>query len=124
MSGGRLGPEVRRLRTQAGLSLRAFAAELDISAAHLSDIEHDRRRPSERLLRKIAHELRDVGAAFHSLEMLVTGLDRETREWAASTPGARAVLRKILESGQDPAGILRVLDEAFADRDGRRGRTA
>jgi hypothetical protein len=45
--------------------------------------------------------------------MLVTGLDRETREWAASTPGARAVLRRVLETGRSPDEILRVLDKAF-----------
>lgn len=95
------------------MSLRGLAAKLGISAAHLSDIEHNRRRPSEELLQRIAHELESVGTTFASLEMLVTGLDRETREWAASTPGARAVLRRVLETGKKPDEILRALDKAF-----------
>ena len=113
MKGPHLGQELQRLRKKAGFSLRGFAGKLGTSAAHLSDIEHNRRRPSEELLQGIAHELRGVGATFASLELLVTGLDRETREWAASTPGARAVLRRVLESGRRPDEILRALDKAF-----------
>lgn len=108
-----LGQEVRRQRLEAGITLRGLALRLGISAAHLSDIEHNRRRPSEKLLQKIAHELRGVGTTFASLELLVTGLDRETREWAASTPGARAVLRRVLEYGQSPEAVMRALDKAF-----------
>ncbi|MHB8079257.1 MAG: helix-turn-helix domain-containing protein [Candidatus Krumholzibacteriia bacterium] len=111
-----LGQEVRRRRLETGITLRGLAARLGISPAHLSDIEHNRRRPSEKLLQKIAHELRSVGTTFAALELLVTGLDRETREWAASTPGARAVLRRVLESGQSPAAVLRALDKAFGHK--------
>jgi transcriptional regulator with XRE-family HTH domain len=120
MSEMHLGQEIRRLRAEAGLSLRGLASDLGISAAHLSDIEHNRRRPSEALLKRIADGLRKTGATFESLELLVTGLDQETREWAATTPGARAVLRRILESGQDPRGILRALDQVFGAPESRR----
>jgi transcriptional regulator with XRE-family HTH domain len=114
-----LGQEVRRLRLEAGDTLRGLAKKLSISPAHLSDIEHDRRRPSENLLRRIAHELRAVGATFASLEVLITGIDPQTREWAASTPGARALLRKVLGAGADPLEILRALEKGVA-RNGRR----
>jgi transcriptional regulator with XRE-family HTH domain len=117
-----LGQEIRRRRLAAGISLRGLAAKLGISAAHLSDIEHNRRRPSEKLLEGIASELQVVGATFADLEMLVTGLDRETREWAASTPGARAVLRRVLESGRRPDEIVRVLDKAFGRKSGAKTR--
>lgn len=109
-----LGQEVRRLRLQAGITLRGLAASLQVSAAHLSDIEHNRRRPSERLLRRIAHELRSVGATFASLEELVTGVDPEVREWVASTPGVRKLLRKVKESGTKPAEIIRVIEKVVA----------
>ncbi len=117
-----LGQEVRRRRLEAGITLRGLALKLGISAAHLSDIEHNRRRPSETLLQKIAGELRVVGATFASLEMLVTGLDQETREWAATTPGARAVLRRVLESGRSPDEIVRLLDKAFGRMSAAKGR--
>ena len=42
-----LGSEIQRLRTEAGFTLRGFALKAEISAAFLSDIERDRRRPSE-----------------------------------------------------------------------------
>jgi len=118
-----LGREIRRLRLQAGITLRGLAAKLQVSAAHLSDIEHDRRRPSEELLRKIAHQLRDVGATFASLELLVTGIDPETRDWVASTPGVRKLLRKMRESGDPPHEILRIIEQAIERKgEGRDGK--
>ena len=99
---------------EAGLTLRGLARQLSVSAAHLSDIEHDRRRPSDALLRKIAHELRHVGATFESLDHLVTGLDSETREWVASTPGVRKLLRKVREAAVQVHEILPVIEKAVA----------
>jgi transcriptional regulator with XRE-family HTH domain len=119
-----LGEEARRLRLRAGFTLRGFASQLDISAAHLSDIEHNRRRPSEKLLRKIAHELRSVGATLGSLERLATGIHPEAREWVTSTPGARAVLRRLVESGLDPADLLRALERTIARKKKSKSRRA
>ncbi len=128
MSTARLGTEIRRLRLEAGLTLRGLAAQVEVSGAHLSDVERDRRRPSEQLLRRIAHELRGVGATFALLEGLVTGIDSRTREWADATPGARALLRSVLTSGQNPREILRALEivkqrKAVAKRQGGRRAT-
>lgn len=111
-----LGQEIRRLRLETGTSLRGFAKKVAVSAAHLSDIEHDRRRPSEALLRRIARELRSVGATFDALEKHVTGLDEATRDWVASTPGARALLRKVAELGVKPDEILPALDRVLKRR--------
>src|SRR6185295_1239844 len=111
-----LGEEIRRLRLRAGFTLRGLAAGLDVSAAHLSDIEHNRRRPSEKLLRKIADKLRKVGATYDALEQLISGIDTKTREWAASTPGARALLRLLLEAGRDPQEIHRALVKLLGPR--------
>jgi transcriptional regulator with XRE-family HTH domain len=122
MKAQHLGQEIRRRRLEAEITLRGLAVRLGISAAHLSDIEHNRRRPSEKLLQKIADELRESGTTLASLELLVTGLDRETRDWAATTPGARAVLRRVLESGRSPDEILRALDKAFGPRRAAKGR--
>ena len=124
MRPSRLGQEIRQLRLEAGLTLRGLAATLRISAAHLSDIEHNRRRPSEKLLRMISHELRTVGATFESLEELVTGIDPETREWVASTPGVRKLLRAVRESGREPNEILRSLDGVLGRKAVRRRRGA
>jgi transcriptional regulator with XRE-family HTH domain len=116
MSTPHLGEEIRRLRLLAAFTLRGLAADLDVSAAHMSDIEHNRRRPSEKLLRKIADKLRKVGATYDSLANLVSGIDTETREWAASTPGARALLRRLLEAERDPQEIHRALEKLIGPR--------
>jgi transcriptional regulator with XRE-family HTH domain len=105
-----LGNEIRRLRFQAGMTLRGFSKKVRVSAAHLSDIEHNRRRPSEALLRRIASQLRKVGTTFDALEQHVTGLDPATRDWVATTPGARTLLRTVAESGRDPREILPALE--------------
>jgi transcriptional regulator with XRE-family HTH domain len=116
MSPPHLGEEIRRLRLLAAFTLRGLAADLDVSAAHMSDIEHNRRRPSEKLLRKIADKLRKVGATYDSLANLVSGIDTETREWASSTPGARALLRRLLEAERDPQEIHRALEKLIGPK--------
>jgi len=121
MNGPHLGEEIRRLRLEAKFTLRGFAANLGVSAAHLSDIEHNRRRPSEGLLRKIAEKLRKVGATYDSLEQLISGIDMKTREWAAETPGARALLRRLLETDRHPQEIHRALEKLLGPK--RKGKT-
>ena len=111
-----LGEEIRRLRLLAGFTLRGLAASVGVSAAHLSDIEHNRRRPSEKLLRKIAEKLKKVGGTYESLDKLISGIDTETREWAATTPGARALLRMLLEAERDPQEIHRALEKLIGPR--------
>ena len=118
MTTPRLGAEVRRLRLEAGQTLRGLAGRLQVSAAHLSDIEHDRRRPSEKLLRAIARELGGVGATFGSLEELVTGIDPEMRDWLAATPGVRKLLRQIMQSDRPPTEMLPALEKVVGRRQG------
>lgn len=112
-----LGQEIRRLRIEAGHTLRKFAEKIDISAAYQSDIEHDRRRPPEKLLRKIAGLLREVGGSYEALENLYTRLDPETRTWADSTPGVREMLRKVRELGRDPREVMRELEADQSKKD-------
>jgi transcriptional regulator with XRE-family HTH domain len=111
-----LGEEIRRFRLLAGSTLRGFAASVGVSAAHLSDIEHNRRRPSEKLLRRIADKLKKVGATYESLEGLISGIDPQTREWAASTPGARALLRMLLDAEREPQEIRQALEKILGTR--------
>ena len=116
MKSSDLGREIRRLRMEAGLTLRGLAASLCVSAAHLSDIEHNRRRPSDELLRKIARTLRKAGASFESFERLATGLDPDIREWAVTTPGVRKLLRALKRSGLPPLDILPDIEKVIERR--------
>ena len=113
MSTTSLSREIRRLRGQSGYSLRGLGSRLGVSASHLSDIEHDRRRPSERLLKGLAYELREAGTTFEALEVHLTGIDAETVEWASSTPGVRQLFRRLRESGLLPRDLLRVMERAI-----------
>ena len=110
------GLEIRCLRMKSDYTLRAFANKLGISAAYQSDIEHDRRRPPEKLLRRMADALQHVGATYEALESLDTRLDPDIRLWANSTPGVREMLREIRESGHDPREVLRELEDAAMKR--------
>jgi transcriptional regulator with XRE-family HTH domain len=115
-----LGQEILRLRTLAGVTLRAFAELIGVSAAYVSDIEHDRRRPSEEVLRRIAKKLKHVGATFEGLDQLNTRLDRDIQKWVATTPAVRQMLRQVKQSGRDPKEILRQLqDDAKGTKRGK-----
>ena len=59
-----LGSEIKRLRLEAGFSLRKFAEAINKSPPYQSDIEHDRRMPSETTLRDMVNQLKHVGATY------------------------------------------------------------
>ena len=90
-----LGEEIGRLRAKAGYTLRKFATDyLKVSAAHLSDIEHNRRRPSKDLLETIVTNLKHVGATYESLDRLNSRLEPEIQRWVYDQPAARQLLRR------------------------------
>ncbi len=109
--GPTLGQEIRRLRTEAGITLRKFAETMEISAAYQSDIEHDRRRPPPPLLKRMVDALKEVGASLPELSKLDTRIDPDVRAWADATPGVRDMLRRMRDTGKDPREILRRLEE-------------
>ncbi|MBX6342881.1 MAG: helix-turn-helix transcriptional regulator, partial [Thermomicrobiaceae bacterium] len=53
----RIGPAIRRLRKQRGLTLDELAREAGISASHLSRLERSQTVPSFTVLAQIAHVL-------------------------------------------------------------------
>lgn len=110
-----LGSEIKQLRTEAKITLRKFADTIGISPAHQSDIEHDRRRPSPDVLKRIAKALRSVGATYETLDLLSTRLDPEVQEWVAETPSARQMLRAVRDSGRDPREVLKQIQELLSN---------
>jgi transcriptional regulator with XRE-family HTH domain len=113
-----LGTEIRRLRMLGGTTLRGFAQRVGVSAPHLSDIEHDRRRPSKDLLKRIAKELLPVGVTYESLERLDARFESDLQEWASQTPEVRLMLRAVKESGRPVAEVLKELEGML--QEGRR----
>jgi transcriptional regulator with XRE-family HTH domain len=116
-----LGHEIRRLRSEAGTTLRGLARTVGVSAPHLSDIERDRRRPSKPLLKKLVGELKSVGATYADLDRLDTRLEGDLQEWTAANPEVRMLLRRVKESGRPVGEVLKKL-ERFLDP-GRRSKT-
>ena len=115
-----LGLEIQRLRLKAGVTLRKFAVQLGVSAAHLSDIEHDKRRPSKDLLERIAQKLKSVGASLEALDQLTTKLEPDLQRWMSETPMARQLLRQVYESKGNSREVLRELEKHLKDKGGKK----
>ncbi|HXB53790.1 MAG TPA: helix-turn-helix transcriptional regulator [Vicinamibacteria bacterium] len=115
-----LGNEIRRFRLKSGITLRKFALKAGISAAHLSDIEHDRRHPSAEALARIAAALKHVGVTYQALDRLLPRLEPEIQEWVAETPEVRHMLRAVRESRRNPREVLRDIEEMLKRQKGNR----
>ena len=111
-----LGSEIRRLRFEVDVTLRSFAKKIGVSAAYLSDIEHNRRRPAEKVLRRIASELRVAGATYEMLAELDTRLDPEIRAWIAETPGVNAMLRTVRDSDRSLDDVIEQIEKSHRKR--------
>lgn len=89
-----LGTYLRKARKQTGMSLRRLARQLEVTAAHLSDIERDRRRPSIELLGQMAQQL---GLPLQELERLDPRIRPEVKGWLADRGEVRSLLRHLRE---------------------------
>ena len=86
-----LGDIIQAARVER-YKLREFARLLDISATHLSDIENNRRMPSEALLLEIAQYL---GLDANELMVASRRVPEDTRRYAKEVPEAVSLFRKI-----------------------------
>ena len=75
----RIGPAVRRLRRERGLTLDALAEAAHVSPSHLSRLERSQTLPSFPVLAKIAEALEADVNEFVRLEQDVAKLDIEYR---------------------------------------------
>jgi transcriptional regulator with XRE-family HTH domain len=90
-----LGERIRELREAKDISLREFAAKLDVSPAFVSDIELGRRYPSDAVLAKMAKIL---GTTLEDLKALDTRPPvSKLRRLATSNPTWGLAFRKVLE---------------------------
>lgn len=117
-----LGTAIKEFRIKAGYTLRTFAAESGISAAHQSDIEHSRRMPSDDVLRAMGKKLARVGGNYETLKKLDARLKDDVREWVAKTPGIDALLRTAKDSGLSVEEMLRRMRDSLDEDDGGGGR--
>ena len=113
-----LGNRVREARVANGFGLRELAKRVAISPTHLSDIENDRRVPSEGLLRALAETLH---LDFDDLMVMAGKVYSATEQYVRQVPEAVTLFRKVSEHNLSPEE-LRTL-EAQAERLARRRRT-
>lgn len=108
-----LGGRIRKLRLKAGISLRELARRVKVSAAHLSDVENDRRTPSDDLLRRITEELSEVGAEYEELRLLKPVMEKDVEAWYEDDPVLRVLLREARDS---PFTTRQLLEQLRAAR--------
>lgn len=89
-----LGELLRESRVAAGISLRTLASEMEITPSYMSDIENDRRVPSEDVLRKISHRL---GVDLNQAMAMAGRFGEQAERYLKEQPAAVALFRKISE---------------------------
>ena len=99
-----LGDAVRWLRELRGLTLRALAKKVEVTAPFLSDLEHNRRSTDK--LEAIAKVL---DCDFDELRKFDGRLTSEMKGWIADNPEMVALLQDIRASGRSPAEIRAAL---------------
>ena len=110
-----LGDIINRARLEKRMSLRALARELAIAASYLSDIENDRRVPSEAVLRDIARLL-DVD--FDLLMQQAGRLGEDAQQYLRENRLAGRLFRRIAESQLDQEALENLLDEMKKEDEG------
>jgi transcriptional regulator with XRE-family HTH domain len=91
-TGRTLGELLREARTAADLSLRDLAKKLSISPSYISDIENDRRVPSEEVLRDLANTF---GLSFDDLMAMAGRVGDQTERYLRHHPTAGILFRRI-----------------------------
>lgn len=101
-----LGDLIKSRRVELDLKLRELARRLDVTPSYVSDIEYDRRVPSEEVLGRIATELQ------LDLDDLVARTGRigsEAERYLRDTPAATTLFRRISERRLDDEQIQKLL---------------
>jgi transcriptional regulator with XRE-family HTH domain len=108
MAVGTLGDRIRKRRTELALGLRALAQELGVSPSYLSDIENDRRVPSEEVLRAIGARL-DLD--FDELMALAGRFGDDADRYMRRTPAAGLLFRRLQEGNVSDAQIRKIIEQ-------------
>lgn len=109
------GKFIEERRKALGLTLRGFAAELDIAPAYMSDIEKGRRYPPEKKLDEIAQILKLNDAEKNSMLDLAAMAKTKTvssdlPEYIMEKDLARVALRRARDGKLSDEGWQEVID--------------
>ena len=101
-----LGEAIRFARDKRGMTLRALANEVQVSAPFLSDVEHNRRSPSSETFGAIAKALRvDVD----DLKRRDGRLPADVKDWLTRSPDMVTLLKDIKASGRSSTELRQAL---------------
>lgn len=107
------GKRVRELRAARGVTLKQMAADLEISQAYLSSLEHGRRgRPTEALVVQICEYFNLIWDDFEEMHRLAAiSHPRVTVDTAGLSPAhtalANALAERISGLSEDEANAIR-----------------
>ncbi|HJT17287.1 MAG TPA: helix-turn-helix transcriptional regulator [Thermoanaerobaculia bacterium] len=102
-----LGERLRELREKRGISLRNLAARVRITAPYLSDIELNRRHPSQRVLGELARALHAPVEDLHALDP--RGLLMEVEQRIRSDVDFARALRELLNRCTTAEDLMRII---------------
>ncbi len=103
-----LGDVIRDARTKLDLSLRDVTKRLGITPSYLSDIENNRRIPSEEVLRKLADLL---NLEYDDLMARAGRFGEDAVRYMMRTPAAGVLLRRLAQEEVPGATVERLLRE-------------
>lgn len=106
VDGRSLGEVLRTARVEADITLRDLAKRLDIAPSYLSDIENDRRVPSEDVLARLAAELR---LKVDDLMARAGRFGDETERYVKQHPTAGVLFRRISSKRLPDADLKKLL---------------
>jgi transcriptional regulator with XRE-family HTH domain len=93
----------------AELSLRELARRIEHAPSYLNDIEHDRRVPSEAVLRQLAAELNlDADLLLAAAGRVGEGAQR----YMQSNPTAGVLFRRVSDAGLGEQDLKHLLEQA------------
>lgn len=99
------GRAIRYFREQRGLTLRALARAVNLSAPFVSDIEHDRRSTTH--LDVFAKALGVTKADLEKFQ-----LTNDLKDWLGANPDMLSLLRQIRASGTSPEELRSALSKS------------
>lgn len=115
-----LGDLIKNRRVELDIKLRELARRLDVTPSYVSDIEYDRRVPSEDVLGRIATELQlDRDDLVARSGRIGTEAERYLRETPAATTLFRRVAERKLDDDQLRDLMKQVEDMSPEDDQGR-----
>lgn len=104
-----LGARIREARVSADMTLRELARRIDKAPSYLNDIEHNRRVPSEPVLRQICAEL---GLDEDQLLAAAGRVGENAEEYMKANPTAGVLLRRLSTANLREPGLNKLLSAA------------